>query len=78
VANWSANLLITVTFLSLISAIGESWTFWLYAIFAALALIFVWRFVPETKGRPLEHIDKYWTDGHRWPEPEPEPSQRAA
>jgi hypothetical protein len=30
--------------------------------------------VPETKGRPLEHIDKYWTDGHRWPEP----GQRAA
>jgi hypothetical protein len=51
VANWSANLLISVTFLSLINAIGKSWTFWLYAIFAALAIVFVWRFVPETKGR---------------------------
>ena len=42
---------------------------WL-AIFAGLAIIFVARFVPETKGRPLEHIDRYWTEGHRWPEAE--------
>jgi len=69
VANWSANLLITVTFLSLIGAVGKSWTFWIYAIFAGLAIIFVYRFVPETKGRPLENIDRYWTGGHRWPEP---------
>ena len=68
-ANWSANLLITVTFLSLIGAVGKSWTFWIYAIFAGLAIIFVYRFVPETKGRPLENIDRYWTEGHRWPEP---------
>ena len=68
-ANWSANLLITVTFLSLIGAVGKSWTFWIYAIFAGLAIIFIYRFVPETKGRPLENIDRYWTEGHRWPEP---------
>jgi MFS transporter, SP family, galactose:H+ symporter len=67
VANWGANLLISVTFLSLINAVGKSWTFWIYAIFAALAIVFIWRFVPETKGRPLEHIDKYWTQGRRWP-----------
>ena len=66
VANWSANLLISITFLSLINAVGKSWTFWIYAIFAALAIVFVWRFVPETKGRPLESIDRYWTNGHHW------------
>jgi MFS transporter, SP family, galactose:H+ symporter len=77
VANWSANLLVTVTFLSLISAVGKSWTFWIYAIFAGLAIVFVARFVPETRGRPLESIDKYWTDGRRWPEPG-EQEQRAA
>ncbi len=68
VANWSANLLISVTFLTLIDAVGKSWTFWLYAIFAAVAIVFVWRFVPETKGRPLEHVDDYWTHGRRWPD----------
>lgn len=77
VANWSANLLVTVTFLSLISAVGKSWTFWIYAIFAGLAIVFVARFVPETRGRRLESIDKYWTDGRHWPEPG-EQGQRAA
>jgi SP family galactose:H+ symporter-like MFS transporter len=66
VANWSANLLISITFLSLINAVGKSWTFWIYAIFAGLAIVFIWRFVPETKGRPLESIDRYWTEGHTW------------
>ena len=67
VANWSANLLITVTFLSLVDAIGKAWTFWLYAILTGVAILFVWRFIPETKGRPLEHIDEYWREG-RWPD----------
>lgn len=67
VANWSANLLITVTFLSLVDAIGKSWTFWTYAILTGVAIIFVRLCVPETKGRPLEHIDEYWQNGHRWP-----------
>jgi sugar porter (SP) family MFS transporter len=68
VANWSANLLVSVTFLSMINAIGKPWTFWIYAIMAALAIIFIWRFIPETKDQPLEHIDKYWTQGHHWPD----------
>lgn len=77
VANWSANLLVSVTFLSLINAVGKSWTFWIYAIFAALAIVFVWRFVPETKGRRLESIDRYWTQGRRWPDSDA-PQERAA
>jgi len=71
VANWSANLLITVTFLSLITAVGKAWTFWIYAIFAALAMVFIARCVPETRGRRLESIDRYWTEGRRWPESGP-------
>ncbi len=73
VANWSANLLISVTFLSLVNAIGKSWTFWTYAILAGLAIVFVWRCVPETKGHPLEHIDYYWRHGRRWPSGQDEP-----
>lgn len=62
----------------MINAIGKSWTFWVYAIFAALAIVFVWRFVPETKGRPLESIDRYWTQGNQWPESDPGSEQDRA
>ena len=55
VSNWSANLLVSVTFLTLINGIGKSWTFWLYAIFAALAIVFVWRCVPETRAPAGAH-----------------------
>ena len=68
VANWSANLLISVTFLSLVDALGKSVVFWIYAGFAAVGIVFVRFCVPETKGRSLEDIESYWTNGHRWPD----------
>jgi MFS transporter, SP family, galactose:H+ symporter len=68
VANWSANLLVTATYLTMIDDIGKSWTFWTYAIVGVIAIAFVRFFVPETKARPLEDIEEYWTGGHRWPE----------
>jgi SP family galactose:H+ symporter-like MFS transporter len=68
-SNWTANLLISITFLTLIDVLGKTWTFWVYAIFAVLGILFVARCVPETKGRPLEHIEEYWTNGRRWPTP---------
>jgi MFS transporter, SP family, galactose:H+ symporter len=68
VANWSANLLISVTFLSAVNALGKDVVFWIYAGFAAVGIVFVRFCVPETKGRSLEDVDDYWTNGHRWPE----------
>ena len=68
VANWASNLLISVTFLSAVNALGKDVTFWIYAGFAALGILFVWKFVPETKGRPLDSIGSYWKNGRRGPE----------
>jgi MFS family permease len=68
VANWSANLLVSVTFLSAIEALGKSITFWIYGAIAVLTIVFVHFCVPETKGRPLEHIEQYWKNGKRWPQ----------
>jgi SP family sugar:H+ symporter-like MFS transporter len=54
-AQWIANWLITATFPAL-SNIGLSFAYGLYALFALIALVFVWHFVKETKGRELESM----------------------
>jgi SP family galactose:H+ symporter-like MFS transporter len=58
--NWGSNLVITLTFLTLVEQLGPSWTFWLYGICAVGAWIFSFYFVPETKGRTLEEIEEFW------------------
>ena len=62
VALWLASLLLTVTFLSLVSAFGPSATFWLYAALSVLTFVFLWRVVPETKGKSLEQIEHMWRE----------------
>ncbi|XP_061486268.1 solute carrier family 2, facilitated glucose transporter member 10 isoform X2 [Rhineura floridana] len=59
--NWAANLLISLTFLDLIDAIGLSWMFLLYGLVGAVAVLFVYLFVPETKGQSLEEIDQQFS-----------------
>jgi MFS family permease len=36
---------------------GSSYTYLIYSFFGLLTLIFVWRFVPETKGKSLEELE---------------------
>ncbi len=58
--NWGAAFLVSQFFLTLIDAIGTSATFWLFAFFCLAGWIWVYRTVPETKGRSLEEIEKSW------------------
>jgi len=58
--NWGANLVITLTFLTLVEMLGPSRTFWLYGLCAIAAGLFSYYFVPETKGRTLEQIEEFW------------------
>jgi len=60
VTNWGSNLLVALTFLSLLHTLGRSWTFWLYGIIGIVAWAFVYWLVPETKGATLEEIDARW------------------
>ena len=57
---WAACLAVTLTFLSLVRWLGASGAFWLYSFFCVMALLFVWRVTPETKGRTLEQIQHFW------------------
>ncbi|XP_066187147.1 solute carrier family 2, facilitated glucose transporter member 10 [Sylvia atricapilla] len=64
--NWAANLLISLSFLDLIDAIGFSWMFLLYGLMGAMAVIFIYVFVPETKGQSLEEIDQQFSRKRLW------------
>ncbi len=57
-ANWFANWVVTVTFLSLLDKLGSVHTFWLFAILSIAAMLFCLWLVPETKGRSLEEIEE--------------------
>jgi hypothetical protein len=56
-ANWLANLVVAVSYLSIIDAIGETGTFVTYAVVTALSLLYVVRKVPETRGLSLSQIE---------------------
>ncbi|HKN92987.1 MAG TPA: sugar porter family MFS transporter, partial [Thermoleophilaceae bacterium] len=56
VGNWASNFVVSSFFLSLTSAITKQGTFWLYAGFGVLALVFFAVRVPETKDQSLEEI----------------------
>ena len=59
-ALWSAVFLVSQTFPILKDGIGVGNTFWIYMIMAFAAFVFVWKMVPETKGKTLEEIEKTW------------------
>ena len=63
-ANWAANFVVTISFLTLLSAIGGSGAFFLFGFLTLVALGYFWRKVPETKGRSLQEIERDLTHTH--------------
>ena len=55
-AQWLANWLITVSFPVMLRGLGSAFAYIVYAAFAAVAVVFVARWVRETKGRALEEM----------------------
>lgn len=60
-ALWAACFILTYTFPVLNNGLGAAGTFWLYGIICLSGGIFVWRNLPETKGKSLEEIEKELT-----------------
>ncbi len=60
VANWGMNLVVAVTFLTLVDAVGHAATFWIYGLITVGAWFFIYKLVPETKGKTLEQIEADW------------------
>ncbi|HET9177236.1 MAG TPA: sugar porter family MFS transporter [Terriglobia bacterium] len=59
---WIFDLLVSVTFLSLVGAVGARFSFWIYAAACGAAFVFAFWLVPETKGRSLEEIEASWSE----------------
>jgi sugar porter (SP) family MFS transporter len=57
---WSGTLVVTFTFLSLVNTLNLGGTFAIYGALSFICLVFVWKMVPETKGRTLEQIQEAW------------------
>lgn len=57
-ALWIASFLLTYTFPFLNSGLGTGGTFLLYAVICFCGFLFVWRRIPETKGKSLEELEK--------------------
>ncbi|ETV75740.1 hypothetical protein H257_10115 [Aphanomyces astaci] len=55
--NWISNLVVSLTFLSLIQATSTYATFWLYGAVATVGFVYLVYHLPETKGLTLEEID---------------------
>ena len=57
VTHWAMNLVVSLTVLTLINAIGAPGVFWLYGVLGILCLVYLYRWLPETKNRTLEEIE---------------------
>jgi len=55
-AQWLANWLVTATFPPMLNQLGPGVAYAVYALFAAISIFFVARFIQETKGRELEQM----------------------
>ncbi|KAL4345710.1 hypothetical protein AHAS_Ahas11G0305600 [Arachis hypogaea] len=63
VSNWCANLIVSLTFLSLIHALGAAGTFLLFVGFFTIELVAIYLLVPETKGLQFEEVEKLLQKG---------------
>ncbi|MBP9017535.1 MAG: D-xylose transporter XylE [Paludibacteraceae bacterium] len=56
---WFANYLISSTYPAMME-LSPSMTYGFYGIMSVLSAIFVWKMVPETKGKSLEEMEGLW------------------
>lgn len=65
-AQWIANLVISWTFPMmndntwLTDKFNHGFSYWIYSVMSLIAAWFVWKLVPETKGKSLEEMEKLW------------------
>ncbi len=65
-AQWISNYLVSWTFPMmdkssyLTEQFNHGFAYWIYGVMGILAAFFMWKFVPETKGKTLEEMENMW------------------
>ena len=57
---WIFNWIVSTSFVPLANSMGYWFTYGLYGVICIIAAIFVWKLVPETKGKTLEDMTRLW------------------
>jgi SP family xylose:H+ symportor-like MFS transporter len=65
-AQWIANWVVSLTFpimndnVFLTAKFSHGFSFWIYGVMGIISAVFMWKLVPETKGKTLEEMEKLW------------------
>ncbi|MCK5775249.1 MAG: D-xylose transporter XylE [Bacteroidales bacterium] len=60
-AQWAANYFISSTYPAMMDFSG-GFTYLFYGVMSILSAIFVWKMIPETKGKTLEEMENLWIE----------------
>ena len=68
-AQWASNYFVSQTFPMVAESSANSSDFWngslpyvLFMFFIFLIFVFTYKYIPETKGKSLEQVEKMWQD----------------
>jgi MFS transporter, SP family, xylose:H+ symportor len=65
-AQWIANWVVSLTFpmmndnVALTNMFHNGFSYWIYGLMGILSAVFMWKMVPETKGKTLEEMEGLW------------------
>jgi len=65
-AQWIANWVVSLTFpmmndnVWLTQQFHHGFSYWIYGLMSILSALFIWKLVPETKGKTLEQMEDLW------------------
>ena len=68
-SQWISNFLVSWTFPmldkneTLTAMFNHGFSYWIYGLMGVLAALFIWKMVPETTGKSLEEMEKFWKQG---------------
>ncbi len=64
VINSAVSFTVQLVFPWEMATLGTGTTFFIYGFFAVIGLVFIWKKVPETKGKSLEELEKILIPGN--------------